>query len=554
MTFSSLSRIQAKDAPIIFAIILISAVLMFFPALGSFGIMDPSDGLYAEAAREMVESGNYLTPYFNYVPFLEKPILVYWLIAVSFKLFGVSEFAARLPAALAAVETVLFVFFAMRDYVSTRAAFLSCLVIMSNLLFAVIGHLALTDMELSCLATVAALSIFKFIDSPLKQPWRFYILACACLTLTCLLKGPVIVIISGLALTAYRALLNVLSPVQEKVSFWQFVRRTYFGAALVIVFSLSLPWYLTENWLTQGRFFQEFFIHQNLGRISGAINHIEPPWFYLPYLFIAFLPWSLLIPFTVSYFLRRFRRRRPLSKSFRLVIFCFSWAAVCFLFFSSIKTKLPTYILPGIPLMGVFTGVLLDVYARMRSKWCLRYAVGFMSYFALFSIGEIVALVLSSPKLGAPSSFALSGFIAAALASLAGSVALFLRRETNRFPCTAAAIFWLITVVFLTPSSLLFYYQIKHADFRDIVLGCSKVNLATFWRDTTAGVFYHRGKVTLVNTIEDLERFRRTSDRPHWIIVTSDLIPFLKLEAKNANLHCLKAKGRFALFDLDASE
>src|ERR1700719_4727219 len=85
---------RSIDGIYLFVVIAL-ALIIFLPKLGSFGLLDPSDALYSEGAREMVESGNYITPSVNYLPFFEKPILIYWLIAASYRLFGISELAAR---------------------------------------------------------------------------------------------------------------------------------------------------------------------------------------------------------------------------------------------------------------------------------------------------------------------------------------------------------------------------------------------------------------------------------------------------------------------------
>jgi hypothetical protein len=96
--------------------------------------------------------------------------------------------------------------------------------------------------------------------------------------------------------------------------------------------------------------------------------------------------------------------------------------------------------------------------------------------------------------------------------------------------------------------------QVKTIRFKQLVDTATTANLATFWRDTTAGVFYHRRKVTLVGTIEELNDYLKTPEKPHWIIVTKELIPFLQLEAKQPNLKQVMARGKFALFNLDTPE
>lgn len=241
----------------LFVSVLCLAALMFLPMLGSYGIMDPSDGLYTEGAREMLESGNFLTPSFNYVPFLEKPILVYWLMICSFKLFGVSEFSARLPAALAAIETCCFVYLIGKEFLPRRAAFLGAVVLMSNLLFAVVGHLALTDMELTCFATVAILSFFQASCSSAESGRKYLVLAYFSIALTVLLKGPVMIVLCAIALLSNQLIMRVVSAGEHETFEHFFLRhRPILGAMIILI--VAAPWFLTENLATHGAFSMSF--------------------------------------------------------------------------------------------------------------------------------------------------------------------------------------------------------------------------------------------------------------------------------------------------------
>jgi 4-amino-4-deoxy-L-arabinose transferase-like glycosyltransferase len=527
------------------------ACLLFFPALGSFGIMDPSDGLYAESAREMVELRDYMTPHFNYAPFLEKPILVYWFIIASYKLFGVSELSARLPAALAALETVCFIFLSLRQILSPKAVLLCALITASNMLFAVVGHLALTDMELTCFTTLSALSLFQALNSANKPAWQPLVAAYLCLTATLLLKGPVIIIIALLSLIANKLILNRVDRQSSQKTLWQYLQPLKPVQGAVLVGALALPWYFIENTLTKGAFFNEFVIHQNLGRITGTVNHIEPWWFYLPYLACAFMPWTLLLPVISGLIRRLFRNRRPLSARSKLFLFTLVWACVSFTFFSLIKTKLPTYVLPGVPAACICIGIALDTISKRRLQQGNSLLAGFALFFMLLAIGGIAALKITYEKIGEPSAGALLGFIAAIIVCLLAAPTLgwFLTRE-GRLPALVIVGFWTTCIMFAVPSSLLLFYKLKHSDLRALVLHYPDANLATFWRDTTAGVFYHRKKVPLVSTIEDLKNFRENTPGRHLVVVTRDLIPFLYLESQRHPVRCIETRGNYSVFEL----
>jgi 4-amino-4-deoxy-L-arabinose transferase-like glycosyltransferase len=542
-------RVTSK---VTYVLILILAVAMFFPALGSFGFMDPSDGLYAEGAREMLESGDFLTPHINYVPFLEKPVLVYWLIAGCFKLIGNTEFAARMPAALSALETSLVVALISGRFLPRRATLLSSLVLISNLLFAVVGHLALTDMELTCLSTSASLSLFHALNYENDRRRLFLTVAYISLGLTMLLKGPIIIILTTVLFAVYGLLRNKLWP-DKAASILRFVRPLDLPFGMIIVTVISAPWFIAENLKTGGAFFTEFVVHQNLGRITGTVNHIEPWWFYIPILFVIFLPWTFLAPYALA--LRRvFSMRKEVpTMRIKMMLFGLTGAIVYFLFFSIIKTKLPSYILPGVPFACIFIGATLDTCARIRSKWSRRYTITGMISVCTVSMLAFLAILYLSSKYGAPSRTIMTLYCGASIVFVIGFVLLLMqnREKPERFNPIGLALLWYCSLLLVVPGSLLYFYQLKQADFRRMVAAARGANLATFWRDTTAGIFYHQKKVTLVMTIEDLEKFLHTDGCPHEIIVTEDLIPFLRLEAKRPNLNPVTSSGRYYLFVLD---
>ena len=181
-------------------LVFLSAALVFLPALGSAGIIDSSEGYYAEGAREMVESGDYITPHLNYAPWYEKPVLTYWLMAASYKVFGVSEFAARFPAALSGILLTGFIFSLSRVFLSRRAAFLAAMVLISQPLFVVVGHLSLTDMPFTLFVTVALGGLFSTVSG---GPSFYLPLAYVALGLSLLSKGPLGLVIVLMVFDAY---------------------------------------------------------------------------------------------------------------------------------------------------------------------------------------------------------------------------------------------------------------------------------------------------------------------------------------------------------------
>ena len=150
---------NSKDWQIACLLTLLAALLLL-PTLGTYPFIDPSDAWYAEVAREMVETGNFLTPHLNYQPWFEKPILIYWLIAACYKTFAVSEFVAPLPSALSAVALVPLCYLFASKYICKRAALLAAITLASCPMLLIIGHMCLTDLPLTLFLSVSIGAFF----------------------------------------------------------------------------------------------------------------------------------------------------------------------------------------------------------------------------------------------------------------------------------------------------------------------------------------------------------------------------------------------------------
>ncbi|MBI4534031.1 MAG: glycosyltransferase family 39 protein, partial [Candidatus Melainabacteria bacterium] len=305
------------------ALLCLLCVLVFFPGLGEPGILNSSDAYYSEGAREMVESGNFLTPHLNYLPWFEKPILNYWLIAASYSLLGVNEFAARIPSALSGAALVILIFALGRTFLTRRAAFLSSLVLIASPLFLVISRVSLTDGPLTTLMSFAMMALFTVLNG---GPNAFLWLGYAVLGLTVLLKGPIGMVLVGGTVVVYlattaRTLPDAAKSILNLKPMW----------GLTIIALIAAPWFVAEHVATAGAFTREFFIEQNLGRAAGSVTtHHNPDawWFYLPYVVGGFFPWSLMV-FAMSQFMRHIwtRRYAALSSS-KLLVFAVSWSCV----------------------------------------------------------------------------------------------------------------------------------------------------------------------------------------------------------------------------------
>jgi 4-amino-4-deoxy-L-arabinose transferase-like glycosyltransferase len=329
-------------------LILATLYLCYFHNLGVMGFMGPDEPRYAWIARDMAESGDWVTPRLYGKPWFEKPVLYYWGAAASFKLFGVSEAAARLPSAICALlATISMAWLAWRMYGAETARWL-LLLLPTTVGMMGFSHAAATDMPFSGMLTVAMILASVIVglarddQSPVipRTPWFALLAFGFFLGLAVLAKGPAAIILSGSAVLIWAAITKR----------WRDAFRCLHPVAIFSFCATALPWYL----LCARRnpdFFRIFIIEHNFKRfLTPEFQHIQPFWYYLPIVLIAFLPWMLALLFASGVGIFRFTRGGRFSSA---TTFLLCWAIFCLLFFSVSKSKLPGYILPSIPAIGL---------------------------------------------------------------------------------------------------------------------------------------------------------------------------------------------------------
>ena len=341
------------------ACIVLLSYLFLFHSLGAYALKEPDEGRYAEIPREMVESGNYVVPYLNYCRYFEKPPLLYWTSALSYKAFGVNEWSFRLPNALFALLTALALYLFGRRWFGARCALLSSVILVSSLGFFSMGRIVTTDMLLTFLTSLALLSFYAYYRE--KRP-TFLVLFYLALSLATLAKGPVAVVLVVLTLVLFLAAERRLSFLREM--------RPGRGAALFLV--LTAPWFILISLKEKG-FFYFFFVDQHLLRfLTSKHRRTGPLYYFLPVLFGGLFPWSVFLPRALLAVWRR--------SEFRLFLI---WSAVVFVFFSLSQSKLPPYILPLFPFVSLALGCL--VHEAWRGRAAPRAEKGvFICIFALF--------------------------------------------------------------------------------------------------------------------------------------------------------------------------
>jgi 4-amino-4-deoxy-L-arabinose transferase-like glycosyltransferase len=307
----------------------LGAVVSFFH-LWSYGLWEPDEARYAEIAREMVASGNYLIPHLNYVIYIEKPPLLYWLTALSYHIFGVNEFAARFFGALFAVVGVAATsYFALRCF-GRRHALLAGAILATMPIYAVLGQVLTTDMILAVLMTVASFALFMHWREGGRWCWLAYV----AMALGILTKGPVAAILPVAAMLTFLAWEGELRGA---------VGRFHALGGAIFVLAIAAPWFIYTIIRVPG-YFDFYFVGEYLKRVfQPSYSHGEPIWYYLPVLAGGLLPWSAMVP------LMTWRTMAP-NPARR---FCLVLAVVIVGAFSLASAKLIPYILPALPPIAI---------------------------------------------------------------------------------------------------------------------------------------------------------------------------------------------------------
>jgi 4-amino-4-deoxy-L-arabinose transferase-like glycosyltransferase len=324
------------------------AYLTFFYQIGNYAFTGADEPRYARISEEMVLRGEYVTPTLEFLPWLEKPPLLFWLQAASYKVFGVSEWSARVPVALVATLALAAVWF-LGQFAGMRVALFSVLILASTVLFWLFARAGSTDMPLVGMFTAAMACGFRASLSP-SLSWSAA--TGALLGLAVLAKGPVALILFGGVFLLYYVLINRL-PVPVR----------HIGLGLLAFLVTVVPWFWLV-WLENGyAFIATFWINHHVARFVTHIHHHEQPfWYFLVVIFFGFFPWTF---FLLSAVQRTWRSWRAwMKEEHNLDLFLWLWVLVPLIFFSASQSKLAGYILPAIPPLALLVALEWDRYIQ----------------------------------------------------------------------------------------------------------------------------------------------------------------------------------------------
>lgn len=368
--------------------LLLTALLavLYLPNLGTPSLWDIDEGNNASAAREMLESGNWVIPTFNGDLRVDKPALLYWLQILGYQWFGVNEFSARLPSALAAILAVLLVCELARRMFDPTTGLLAGVTLGGSVALGGAARFANPD----ALLNVCTIAAFLFFWLNVERPRVLGFLGFGVATgLAMLAKGPVGLVLPVAAVGTFALLTGR----------WRLLTDRRQSLAVLAFVLTAAPWYAWVGAETKGEFLRGFFLKHNVGRFTATMEgHAGSFLYYLPVLLIGFLPWSMFLGLTLWHTVREVRSQdgpddsgiRPRDR--RLYLVC--WASVYLLCFSLSATKLPNYILPTYAPVAILTAATLEAWRRGRLASPFWATPASLAALALTGLAVILAALL----------------------------------------------------------------------------------------------------------------------------------------------------------------
>jgi 4-amino-4-deoxy-L-arabinose transferase-like glycosyltransferase len=353
--------------------LLLVFTLVWFSNLEYRKLANPDEGRYAEIPREMVLSGDWVTPRLNDLKYFEKPPLQYWATAAAFRVFGESHWAARWWPATTSFGCMLLMFWAGRRLFGEEIGLAAAAALGGCTGFVINAHVNTLDAGLAAFLTVGLIG-FLLAQRPGATPTEnrnWMLVVWAAMALAVVNKGLIGVVLPGAVLAIYLLI--------ERD--WRLLSRLHFGKGLALFLLIAVPWFVAVS-LANDEFARFFFIHEHFARFFTKVHHREGAWWYfIPILLFGAMPW---LPFIAVQLRDGWRREGEPGtlQSRRLLLI---WAAFIFLFFSVSGSKLPSYILPVFPALALF--------AAMEMQ---RMAPATLSHFAwgLAATGGVLLLVV----------------------------------------------------------------------------------------------------------------------------------------------------------------
>jgi 4-amino-4-deoxy-L-arabinose transferase-like glycosyltransferase len=538
------------------------AIFLCFWGNDKTPLFDTDEPRYAQAAKEMMQRGDWVLPTFNGQPRYAKPVMFYWLLIAAYKVFGVNEFAARFWSGVAAMVIALLLYFALRTIFGQESALAASLCWLTSIAALIFAHAAITDMVLVAFMTGAIIALWVGL---VTNCTFWFLLASVSMGVAVLTKGPVGVVLP-LMVFAVSAIIHrptVSVPLRHLVAI---------GVGCLILFLATvLPWYVAVSIRTNGEFLRQFFLVENVSRYAQGAK--LPFWVHLAYFpataFVLAFPWSAFGVWMFSSLSGLTNEQKQWLTLLKV------WAILPVLVFSFSQTKNPQYVLIAVPALTSLGALLLTLpipSEASRELWLLKRRFALLTWFSLTLI--TAALIISSQPLinSVPnwrvrlagdgfvdfgwSRWAMSGFVL--VMCIAGLLALLnIRAFSFRhfFPISVASMLAIHAVALGAFVPKVGYYRqepLKH--FAETASSQLKRDdlLVVYRRDLSSVVFYSNRRVLRVDDPSHLIRLLRQNRRV-------DVLTHVRFSSdlerlKGVKLHLVERCGAFLwLSNRDAS-
>ena len=370
--------------------VLVTAMFLYFAGIGSYPLLDPDEGRYAEIPREMLESGDFITPQLNYVKYFEKPPLFYWITAGSMALFGQKEWAVRLVPAVAGLLTLLLIMGLGKRFFDARTGVMAAWIYLTSVIPTVLARLPIIDGVFSLILTATWGTWWLGYKVETKRSKRiWYCTAWACLGLAVMTKGIAAIALTGLIVGGFIICRRD----------WYALLSFAWVPGLLIFAVIVVPWHWAVSAENPG-FFHFYIVVQHFARLVSQ-EHAKPFWF-----FIAIFPFGMLL--WVAFFFpavaKSFRKAFEVIRSPRTgrgegegILFLVIWVLGVIGLFSVSSCKLIPYILPAYPAMALLMAHFVRGQALMKRS--VLWGAAILAILLLVSAGILVPVVMRQDAL-----------------------------------------------------------------------------------------------------------------------------------------------------------
>lgn len=378
-------------------VLLIAAILPYFIHLGGSSIWDANEAFYVETPREMLQSGDFISPTFNYQPRLNKPVLSYWIVAAFYKLFGVSIGVQRLPIALGAVTMILTALLLARAAGNLEAGLWAASGLAVAPRLVMFGRRIFIDIYISMFMALT-LTFFALAERYPERRRLFLVLMYACVGLGVLTKGPVAAVLPALVFGIYLLVYREIKRITEMM----------IPLGLLVILAIVVPWYAALYQRNGWTYITSFIVGENIARYTEGLGVEQRRGlsFYLPVIFSDSFPWSLCLFGAAGLWFvdRRARTAAASDRHVRIETLLWLWMLVIVLFFTFSAAKQDLYIFPIVPAVAALAGLFIarrnGVHSPMPRTLRLTAAIiglllavaGAGTFYIFETVGKVYAL------------------------------------------------------------------------------------------------------------------------------------------------------------------